>query len=115
MLELLVLGVLSAGSVTQMPDSKQPVHHSGHYDRLFVVAPVTAPGVPQPKQEPTHSSRDGHEAVPRHHQRHDVERGPCKMPIVVGDASADPGILIKKKHSNELKIRVVQPPACGPK
>jgi hypothetical protein len=37
------------------------------------------------------------------------------MPIIVGNASADPGILIPRQHSNQFKIRVMQPPACGPR
>ncbi len=110
MLELLVVGALSVGSVAQAPEPTRPVASSGHaapYERLFAVAPITAPGVPTPKPETHQPVRGGHHTVFVHPQWDGVERGPCNMPVIVGDASADPGILLPKKHSNQFKIRVI--------
>ena len=115
MLKLLVVAALSVGSVPQAPESTRPAKHSSPYERVFTVDAITVPTVSTPKPEPRKQPSGGHHSVIIHPQWDGIQRGPCNMPIVVGDASADPRILIPHSHSREAKIRVVQAPACGAK
>ena len=47
-------------------------------------------------------------------QTRTVERGPCNMPIVRGNPSVDPKIVISHRAEGvDAKIRVIEPGVCG--
>ena len=116
MLPLLLVSALTAATaLAQDATATRGVHVSSPYKRLFTVGPAEVirkqPTKPQPA-EPGHRPRPV-KVSPQ--QQHTTDRGPCNMPIIVGDASADPGILIPRKHIESPRIRVVEAPACQEK
>ena len=121
MFKLLIVGVLTlagaAGQDGQTPNSREDrarQQRHGGYAELFAIPPMIVPGLPvvTPKIQP---------ATPqlRHTEVFTPDRyavtGPCNMPIVVGDASVDPGILIPAPDHGKHKIRTVVPKGCGEK
>ena len=88
-----------------------------HGDRqLFAVPLIVVPGLPVPQKADEPTPRGRHiEVIPP--KQFNVTTGPCNMPVIVGDASVDPGILIPRTHSDggKHKIRIVEPRACGEK
>ena len=115
MLEFVGVGVLVlAGALGQ--DVQRPAVYK-HGDRqLFAVPAITVPGLPT-------TTPKSAQPAPRHRhtdvfgpKQPNVTTGPCNMPIIVGDASADPGILIPRQtHHGKSKVRIVEPKACGEK
>jgi hypothetical protein len=89
--------------------STRPHEHgrSDPWSGLFVVKPLpTAEGqsvtvLPLPSQT----------AAP---QRHQLQRGPCNMPIVPANPDVDPGMLVPiPAEGVGAKIRVIEPTVCG--
>lgn len=116
MLSLLLVSALTAATpLAQDTTATRKLHVSSPYKRLFTVGPSEVirkqPAKPQPG-EPDQRPRPV-KVSPQ--QQHTTDRGPCNMPIIVGDASADPGILIARKHIESPRIRVVEAPACREK
>jgi hypothetical protein len=112
---LLVSALTAATALAQDAKATHSVHVSSPYKRLFTVAPseVIRKQTTTPKPgDSTHPPRPV-KVSPR--QQHTTDRGPCNMPIIVGDASADPGILIPRKHIDSPRIRVDDAPACQDK
>ena len=112
MLKLAILSALTLGVFGQEPERSPQVNrsHGSPYRELFQVAPV-APQVATVVK--TLSAPAEHQPV--HVEifkgdHHRIQRGPCNMPIIVGDASLDPGILIPRTHAGHFRIRTVQPP-----
>ena len=114
MLPLLLVSALTAATALAQDAKATQSVHASPYKRLFTrPAEVIRKQPDKPKPgEPDHRPRLVE--VPRQ-QQHTTDRGPCNMPIIVGDASADPGILIPRKHLDSPRIRVVEAPACGEK
>ena len=122
MYKLLIVGALALagapGQDGQTPDSREDrarQQRHGGYAELFAIPPIIVPGleVVTLKVQP---------AIPqlRHTQvftpnPYAVTTGPCNMPIVVGDANVDPGILIPTPNHGKHKIRTVSPNGCGEK
>ena len=120
MLKLVIISVLAlTGQDGPKPDGRmdtdRPRQH-GVYRQLFAVPPIVVPGLPvtQKADEPTPRGRHIEVIPPK---QFTMTTGPCNMPVMVGDASVDPGILIPSPHSaaGKHKIRVVAPNACGEK
>jgi hypothetical protein len=45
-----------------------------------------------------------------------VERGPCNMPVIVGNANVDPKMIVPvERGSIDHKIRVIEPAVCWEK
>ena len=109
---LLVSALTAATALAQDTRATKSVHVSSPYQRLFTVAPpeVIRKQTPTPKTGDSSHPPRRVKVSPR--QQHTTDRGPCNMPIIVGDASADPGILIPRKHIDSPRIRVVDAPAC---
>ena len=132
MLKLVIISVLAlaGGPGQDLQESRSRVPTDGvvihnlkpqtvymHGDRqLFAVPLIVVPGLPVPQQADQPTSRGQHiEVIPP--KQFNVTTGPCNMPVIVGDASVDPGILIPRTHSEggKHKIRVVEARACGEK
>jgi hypothetical protein len=122
MLKLLIVGVLALagapGQHDQRPDSREDKarkQRHGGYAELFAIPPIIVPGlevVTLKIQPATPQLRHTEVFTPN---RYAATTGPCNMPIVVGDATVDPGILIPTPHHGKHKIRTVAPKACGEK
>ena len=122
MLKLLIVGVLAVagapGQDGQTPDSREDrarQQRHGGYAELFAIPPIIVPGLPVVtlKVQPAMPQLRHTEVFTPHSSF--VTTGPCNMPIVVGDASVDPGILILAPQHGKHKIRTVAPKACGEK
>ena len=111
-----VSALTAAMAAGQNLHSTRGPHKHSPYEGLFAgttssaLAPIPVSGVTPVK--PQLGPRPA-ELSPRPRQA--TERGPCNMPIIVGDASADPGILIHRKHLPAPRIRVVEASACQDK
>lgn len=110
---LLVLGALTAGAgAAQEParTGQVPRSHGGPYQQLFAVPPVTPEGATfvKPFMAPDTHRPVPFEIFPSAHRA--LKPGPCNMPIIVGDAGVDPGILIPRTHAEASRIRIVAPP-----
>ena len=119
MLKLLLVAGLGIGAATPPQPSRHV--HSGPYDQLFTVKPidvvVVQGGKVLPKgatPSPTSPAIGVLEFPARQHGRkRTVERGPCNMPIIVGDATVDPGILVfPPKTHGKAAIRAIEPTKC---
>jgi len=120
MLKLVIISVLALGGQDgPKPDGKvetaRPRQH-GASRQLFAVPAIVVPGIPVTQKADEPVPRGRHiEIIPP--KQFNVTTGPCNMPVMVGDASVDPGILIPRPHSDagKHKIRIVEPRACGEK
>jgi hypothetical protein len=94
MLSLLIAGVLGV-AVAQEPNTGKPLTSSRHtptpFQRLFAVGPITVPGALPTDPRLAEPRRSGTHTEVFKPQRDIIERGPCNMPIVIGDASIDRG------------------------
>ncbi len=118
MLPLLIVSALTAATaLAQDATAARAAQSHSHsaYERLFTVAPIPVTGAKQKKPQPGEWNRRPRHVEVFSQHKHTMERGPCNMPIIVGDASADPGILIPRKHTETPRIRVAQAPACRDK
>jgi hypothetical protein len=123
MLKLLFVGALGIGTFAPSPQPSRHVH-GGPYAQLFRVKPIDIVLIedgkvlpkgarPSPKS-PAHGVLEF--PARQHAPKHTVERGACNMPIIVADASVDPGILIfPPKTHGKPAIRAIEPPACWTK
>ena len=117
MLPLVIVSALTAATaLAQEAKPTAGIQSTSAYERLFTVPAITVTGAKHaPQQELGKSSHIGRhvEVVPK--LQHMTERGPCNMPIIVGDASGDPGMVIPHGKHGKPAIRVVPPRACGEK
>ena len=115
MVSLLLVSALTAATALAQDARATPSVHASPYKRLFTVAPPEVIRKQTTTPTPGGSSHRTRPIKVSPQQQHTTDRGPCNMPIIVGNASADPGILIPRKHIDSPRIRVVDAPACQDK
>jgi hypothetical protein len=103
----LLTGLIAMALLAQLQSPPKPQDAlAGPYRQLFSVQPVLPA-----EQVTVRPSPRVVETTSR------LERGPCNMPIIVAKPAVDPKMIVPvaKNNNTDPKIRVIEPPVCGPK
>ena len=99
---VIALSLLVQGDLTKKP----PREAAGPYSHLFTIKPPETKSVVAVQLDVARQAlsalRGGR-----------VERGPCNMPMIRGDARLDPKSIVPIQRGNtEARIRAIQPSVC---